>query len=75
LLAVYSLGLGIPFLLAAVALEPFIGFLNRFRGHFPIIERIVGILLIATGIAFLTGTMQSFSYWLLQIFPGLAALG
>ncbi|MGB8279063.1 MAG: cytochrome c biogenesis protein CcdA [Methylovirgula sp.] len=75
LLAVYSLGLGIPFLLAAVALEPFIGFLKRFRAHFALVERIVGILLIATGIAFLTGTMQNLSYWLLQTFPGLANLG
>ncbi len=75
LLAVYSLGLGIPFLLAAVALEPFIGFLKRFRAHFALVERIVGILLVATGIAFLTGTMQNLSYWLLQTFPGLANLG
>jgi cytochrome c-type biogenesis protein len=75
LLAVYSLGLGIPFLLAAVALEPFIGFLKRFRAHFALVERVVGVLLIATGIAFLTGSMQTLSYWLLQNFPGLANLG
>ncbi len=75
LLAAYSFGLGIPFLLAAVALEPFIGFLNRFRSHFAIVERIVGVLLIATGIAFLSGSMQSLSYWLLRTFPGLANLG
>jgi len=75
LLAVYSLGLGIPFLLAAVALEPFIGFIKKFRAHFPLVERIVGILLVATGIAFLTGAMQNISYWLLQTFPGLGNLG
>jgi len=75
LLAIYSLGLGIPFLLAALAFEPFIGFLKKFRAHFPLVERIVGLLLVATGIAFLTGTMQSLSYWLLQTFPGLAHLG
>jgi cytochrome c-type biogenesis protein len=75
LLAVYSLGLGIPFLLAALALEPFLGFLTRFKKHFPLVERIVGLLLIATGIAFLTGTMQNFSYWLLQTFPALSNLG
>src|SRR5579863_1150937 len=75
LLAVYSLGLGIPFLLAALAIEPFIGFLKKFRAHFALVERIVGVLLIATGIAFLTGTMQNLSYWLLQTFPGLANLG
>jgi len=75
LLAVYSLGLGIPFLLAAAALEPFIGFLKRFRRHFALVERVVGVLLVVTGIGFLTGTMQNLSYWLLQTFPGLANLG
>ncbi len=75
LLAVYSLGLGIPFVLAAVASEPFIGFLKRFRAHFGMVERVVGVLLIATGIGFLTGAMQNFSFWLLQTFPGLANIG
>jgi cytochrome c-type biogenesis protein len=75
LLAIYSLGLGIPFLLAAVALGPFLGFLKRFKAHFGTVERVVGVLLIATGIAFLTGTMQNMSFWLLQAFPGLAKIG
>jgi cytochrome c-type biogenesis protein len=75
LLAVYSLGLGVPFLLAAIALEPFIGFLKKFRTHFGAVERVVGALLIATGIGFLTGAMQNFSFWLLQTFPGLANIG
>jgi cytochrome c-type biogenesis protein len=75
LLAIYSLGLGIPFLLAAAALGPFLGFLKKFRAHFGAVERVVGVLLIATGIAFLTGTMQNLSFWLLQAFPGLANIG
>ncbi len=61
LLAIYSLGLGIPFLLAAAALGPFLGFLKKFKAHFGAVERVVGVLLIATGIAFLTGTMQNLS--------------
>jgi len=75
LLAIYSLGLGVPFLLAAAALGPFIGFLKKFRAHFGTVERVVGVLLVATGIGFLTGTMQNFSFWLLQTFPGLAHIG
>jgi len=75
LLAVYSLGLGVPFLLAAALLEPFVGFLKKFRAHFGIVERVVGVLLIATGIDFLTGAMQNFSFWILQTFPGLANIG
>jgi cytochrome c-type biogenesis protein len=75
LLAIYSLGLGIPFLLAAAALGPFLGFLKRFKAHFGAVERVVGVLLIGTGIAFLTGTMQNLSFWLIQTFPGLAKIG
>jgi cytochrome c-type biogenesis protein len=75
LLASYSAGLGLPFLLAALALESFVGVIKRFRPYFGVIERVIGVLLVATGIAFLTGSIQDFSAWLLQSFPGLANLG
>ncbi|PWB82288.1 MAG: cytochrome C biogenesis protein [Methylocystaceae bacterium] len=75
LLAVYSLGLGLPFLIAALAMEPFLSFMQRFKRHFGKVEKAVGLLLVATGVAFLTGGLQDFSFWLLQTFPGLAKLG
>jgi cytochrome c-type biogenesis protein len=75
LLAAYSLGLGLPFVLAALAMDPFVRFLKRFRAHFGVVERVVGVLLVATGVMFLTGGVQSASFWLLQTFPGLANLG
>ncbi len=75
LLAVYSLGLGLPFIMAALAMEPFIRFMKRFRGHFGAVEKIVGALLVVTGVMFLTGGIQNVSFWLLQTFPGLASLG
>jgi cytochrome c-type biogenesis protein len=75
LLVAYSFGLGIPFFLAAVAIEPFIGFFKKFRAYFGILERVVGGFLILTGITFLTGSFQSISFWLLQTFPFLANLG
>jgi len=75
LLAFYSVGLGLPFLLAALAMEPFFGFINRFKKHFALMERIVGVLLIGTGLAFLTGGLTSISFWLLETFPDLAKLG
>ena len=75
LLAVYSFGLGLPFLLAALAMEPFVHFLKRFKSHFGKAERIVGVLLVVTGVMFLTGGIQNVSFWLLQTFPGLANLG
>ncbi len=51
------------------------GLLKRFKAHFGAVERVVGVLLIVTGIAFLTGTMQNLSFWLIQAFPGLAKIG
>ncbi|HEY8138279.1 MAG TPA: cytochrome c biogenesis protein CcdA [Methylocystis sp.] len=75
LLTAYSLGLGVPFLGAALAMEPFLGFISRFKRHFAKVEKIVGALLVLTGIAFLTGGVQSMSFWLLQTFPGLANFG
>lgn len=75
LLAVYSAGLGIPFLLAAVAIKPFMGFLQKFKSKFVYVEKTVGVLLVLTGIAFLTGWLTSFSFWLLEAFPALGKLG
>jgi cytochrome c-type biogenesis protein len=75
LLAVYSMGLGVPFLLAALAIEPFFRFIKKFSRHFATLERVVGVLLILTGIAFLTGGMQTMSFWLLETFPALSRLG
>jgi cytochrome c-type biogenesis protein len=75
MLAVYSLGLGVPFLLAALAVGPFAAFLTRFKAHLGLVEKAMGGLLVLTGIAFLTGTVSEFSYWLLDAFPALSKIG
>jgi cytochrome c-type biogenesis protein len=75
LLAIYSIGLGIPFLLAAFAVEPFAAFLARFRRHLMQVERVMGGLLVLTGIAFLTGFVSQASFWLLDAFPVLGKIG
>jgi cytochrome c-type biogenesis protein len=75
LLAVYSAGLGVPFLLAAFAVEPFAAFLTRFRAYLPVMEKIMGGLLVLTGIAFLTGFVTTASFWILEMFPALGRIG
>jgi len=75
LLAVYSAGLGIPFLLAAAGIGTFLGFFRRFRSQMRNVERAMGLLLVLTGVMFLTGYMQAFSYWLIEQFPWLATIG
>ena len=75
LLAVYSAGLGVPFIAAALAIEPCFKFIRGFSRHFVVVERTVGMLLILTGVGFLTGGMQTASFWLLETFPALGKLG
>jgi cytochrome c-type biogenesis protein len=75
LLAVYSLGLGVPFMIAALAVEPFAAFVARFRAHLGLVEKAMGGLLVLTGVAFLTGTVSEVSYWLLDTFPILGKIG
>jgi cytochrome c-type biogenesis protein len=75
LLAVYSLGLGIPFFLAAAGVGTFLGFFGKFKKHLHRVEQVMGGLLVITGLMFLTGSMQSLSYWLIEQFPWLATIG
>ncbi len=75
LLAIYSLGLGIPFIAAALSVRPFLKFLQRFRRHLGMVERVMGGLLVVTGILFITGSMSTIAYWLLELFPGFSTIG
>ena len=75
LLFAYSIGLGIPFLIAALFSGAFMRFLGRFRVHLGRVEKVMGALLVLAGIFFLTGGIQTTSYWLLERFPILGQLG
>ncbi|NKB52442.1 MAG: cytochrome c biogenesis protein CcdA [Rhizobiaceae bacterium] len=75
MLGVYSMGLGVPFLLAALFAGSFMRFLSRFRKHLGSVEKLMGALLVLTGILFLTGGMQSFAYFLLETFPVMQTFG
>jgi cytochrome c-type biogenesis protein len=69
LLFVYSLGMGIPFVLAALFAGPFMRLMVRFRGQLRHVEQVMGGLLVVTGILFITGQMTLFSAWLQSLFP------
>jgi cytochrome c-type biogenesis protein len=74
LLFVYSLGLGVPFILAAAAIGPFVAFLKRFRKHLGRVETVMGLLLVATGVLMLTGSLNWFGQWLIENVPILARI-
>lgn len=75
MLAIYSLGLGVPFLLSAFFAEAFMEFLQRFKRHLGAVEKLMGALLVLTGIMFLAGWMQDIAFFLLEAFPALQNFG
>lgn len=74
LLFAYSLGLGVPFLLAAIAIRPFMSFMNKFRRHLGTLEKVMGAALVIAGVMFLTGSINGFGQYLLDTFPALARI-
>lgn len=75
LLAVYSLGIGVPFLAAAVFATRFLAWAGRFKRHMRKVEVVMGGLLVVTGVLFMTGQMSVISYWLLETFPIFQTVG
>jgi cytochrome c-type biogenesis protein len=75
LLAVYSLGLGLPFLLAAVFTDSLTARLKSIGRVGRILQITAGIVLIVMGVAMMTGYLTAFSYWLLEVFPFLGYIG
>ncbi len=75
LLAIYAVGLGLPFLLVAAFFPRLTGLMAFLKRHMERIERIMGLLLWTIGLMMLTGGFSQFSYWLLETFPSLALLG
>ena len=75
LLGAYSLGIGLPFILAAAFAGPFMALMVRLRGQMRLIENVIGASLVLTGLMFLSGAMPQVSNWLLQTFPALGDIG
>lgn len=75
LLAVYALGLGIPFLLVAAFFPRLKGVMGWMKRHMDRIEKISGLLLWTVGLMMMTGQFAAFSFWLLEQFPALALIG
>jgi cytochrome c-type biogenesis protein len=68
LLAVYSLGLGVPFIIAGFLTSRVIGAMNRIKPHFRRIEIASGILLVLMGVLIFTGRLQEMAGSIEQLF-------
>ena len=69
LLIAYSAGLGVPFLLSAVALGAFLRFFKRYRPYIPVVERGAGLLLIAVGVLVLFNWYVILNSWAISLTP------
>jgi len=71
LLGAYAAGIGLPFVLAAFFVRPFLGLMRRFRRHLGKVEKAMGAFLVLTGILFLTNAMPDIAAWMLEYMPAL----
>jgi cytochrome c-type biogenesis protein len=75
LLLVYSLGIGVPFLVAAAFTPAFMRAVARNRDRLGAIEKAMGAFLVLAGVLIFTGQMPAIAYWLIETFPALGKIG
>jgi cytochrome c-type biogenesis protein len=75
LLLIYSLGLGVPFMLAGYYMGNFLLFSKKARKSIITIQKISGVVLIITGVLIFTSKLQTLGFYILNLFPFLAKLG
>lgn len=74
-MAVYSLGLGLPFILAALFMRGFMARMKSMRRTGRVLKIVAGGVMVIMGVAMITGHLSSFAIWLLQTFPALGRIG
>lgn len=75
LLAVYSLGLGVPFILSALFFSNFVQRLGKFGRAGRFLQLLAGCVMIAMGVAMITGHLTDVAIWFLETFPALGRIG
>ncbi len=75
LLLIYSLGIGVPFLVAAGFASAFMRWSARFKKRLGLIEKAMGAFLVAAGVLIFTGQMPNIAFWLIETFPVFGRLG
>jgi cytochrome c-type biogenesis protein len=69
LLVAYSAGLGVPFVLSALALGSFLRFFKRYRPFIPVVERAAGVLLVIVGVLVITNYYTVLNAWAISLTP------
>lgn len=69
LLGAYSVGLAVPFLLAAWAVDRFVAWFQRFRRYMPWVQRVSGAILLLVGLLLVSGQFTRLATWLQGLTP------
>ena len=75
MLGAYALGLGVPFLIAALFLDRAAKTLRHLRRLGQVLQLVGGLVLVIFGLAMVFGYVSTFSIWLLDMFPALGQIG
>jgi cytochrome c-type biogenesis protein len=75
LLGFYSLGLGVPFVLAALFTDGLVAKIKAIGRAGRLLELAAGAIMVLMGIAMITGRLSAFSFWLLETIPALSRIG
>ncbi|PTX54489.1 cytochrome c-type biogenesis protein [Litoreibacter ponti] len=75
LLFAYGLGMTLPFIAAALFIGPFMSWMSRFRRHLGLIEKLMGLLLIAFGVLIATNSINIIAQWMLETIPWFSSIG
>ncbi|MCZ6916388.1 MAG: sulfite exporter TauE/SafE family protein [Gemmatimonadetes bacterium] len=69
LLSFYSLGLAVPFLVAALAVDRFIDWFQRYRRYMPVVTKTSGGILVFLGLLLISGYFTVLASWLSDLTP------
>ena len=75
LLFVYGVGMTAPFIVAALFIGPFMRWMQKFRRHLGLVEKIMGVFLIIFGLLIATNSMNYIAQWMLDVMPNIGVLG
>lgn len=75
LLSIYSLGLGLPFILTAACTNRLVARFSSISRFGRGLQAFTGLVMIVMGVTMITGHLSTFSFWLLEVFPVLSTIG
>ena len=75
LLAFYSIGLAIPFILSGYLIQRFLVFSKNFKKNINLISKVGGLILLVTGVLILTNQLQAVGFYIIKVFPFMQNFG